>query len=345
MSLDTYETHDLLGVINTVKPDVSKYWSQFFPGELTSTNQYIDFDEVSAGPRALAPFVSPLVQGRVQKDRGYSTKRFEPAYVKPKDIVDPTKLIKRRAGEALLGSITPQARRDAQMSQYMREHREKIDRRIEWMCAQAVILGSYTVAGQDYPSVDVSFNRPAGQTVTLTGTALWTDITTGVSNPVANLQTWAQLIHSTYGYVVDRVTMGGTALTGFMAHPLVKDQLDTRYAGIAANLNRGPLLDNNAKLIGIINGLEVWVYSDVYDADDGTVTQMMAQDSVVLTAAAGIDGVQCFGAIMDAEAGYQPLRYFPKNWRNQDPSVEYVMTQSAPLMVPKRTASLKAKVV
>lgn len=343
MSLDTYETHDLIEVISTVKPDVSQYWSQFFPNELTSTNQYINFDEVQSGPRALAPFVSPLVQGRVQKDRGYSTKRFEPAYVKPKDIVDSTKLIKRRAGEALLGSLNPQQRRDALMAQYMLEHRQKIDRRIEWMCAQAVIEGAYTVVGEDYPSVLVSFNRPAGQTITLTGTSLWTD--TANSDPLTNLQTWCQLIHNTYGYVVDRVTAGGTAATAFIQHPKVKDQLDTNYAGISALLNRGPRLDNNAKPIGMVNGLEIWVYSDVYDADDGTVTQMMAQDTVVLTASAGIDGVQCFGAIMDKRAGYQPLRYFPKNWDQEDPSVEYVMTQSAPLMVPRRTASLKAKVV
>lgn len=343
MSLDTYETHDLIGVINTIKPDISSYWSQFFPNELTSTDQFINFDQVASGPRTLAPFVSPLVQGVVQKDRGYTTTRFEPAYLKPKDVVNPNKLIRRRAGEALLGSLTPGQRRDALMADYLREHREKIDRRIEWMCAMAVIDGSYTVAGADYPSQVIGFNRPGGQTVTLTGTALWTD--TANSDPVGNLQTWGQLIHSTYGFVVDRVTLGGTAATAFLKHPLVKDLLDTTYRGGNTDLSRGPRMDNNAKYIGSINGTECWVYSDVYDTDAGVATQILAQDSVVLTARAGIDGVQCFGAIMDKAAGYQPLRYFSKNWEQEDPSVEYIMTQSAPLMVPKRNCSLKAKVV
>ena len=47
-----------------------------------------------------------------------------------------------------------------------------------------------------------------------------------------------------------------------------------------------------------------------------------------------VEGVRCFGAVLDKSAGYQAVDYFPKMWEEEDPSVEYLMTQGAPLMVP-----------
>jgi hypothetical protein len=36
------------------------------------------------------------------------------------------------------------------------------------------------------------------------------------------------------------------------------------------------------------------------------------------------------------------LEMFPKNWVNEDPAAEYVMTQSGPLMIPKRPNAVVA---
>ena len=49
-----------------------------------------------------------------------------------------------------------------------------------------------------------------------------------------------------------------------------------------------------------------------------------------------INGISCYGAIMDRRAQLQALSMFPKVWDEEDPSVTYSMTQSAPLMVPLR---------
>ena len=60
----------------------------------------------------------------------------------------------------------------------------------------------------------------------------------------------------------------------------------------------------------------------------------------------GVDGVRAFGAILDPRAGYQALPIYSKNWIAEDPAAEYIMSQSAPLMIPGRpNASLKATVV
>ena len=62
-------------------------------------------------------------------------------------------------------------------------------------------------------------------------------------------------------------------------------------------------------------------------------------------ASPALEGVQAYGAIRDEEIGLQPVPYYVKSWIQEDPSVRYVMLQSAPIMVPFRpNASLAAKV-
>lgn len=345
MPLGSFDTHELVRVIETLKPDLEPYWLNMFPGQINFEQEYIDFDIVDSANRRLAPFVSPLVQGKVQKDLGFSMKRFKPAYLKPKDTVDPTKLIRRRAGEALMGSLSLEQRREAYVAGKLAEHRAMIDRRFEWMAAMAIINGAVTVSGEDYPTQVVDFQRNANRVVTLTGTALWTDTTN--SDPYANLETWFGLIQSSTGYVVDRITIGVDAWKALRAHPKTEKMLDTNIRGSNVQIEREPL--NSAivsRLVGYISNVPIYVYSQVYDTDAGVSTQILPQDSLVLTASAGIDGVRCFGGIMDKKAGYQALTYFPKMWEQEDPSVEFLMTQSAPLMVPLRSdCTLKAKVV
>ena len=40
-----------------------------------------------------------------------------------------------------------------------------------------------------------------------------------------------------------------------------------------------------------------------------------------------------FGAIKDKKAGYQVTRMFHKEFENEEPSVDYLLTQSAPLPI------------
>lgn len=69
----------------------------------------------------------------------------------------------------------------------------------------------------------------------------------------------------------------------------------------------------------------------------------------VLLGNSGYNGVRAYGAIQDAKAnanGMVEADRYPKNWFTDDPSVEYLMTQSAPLPVtPDPDAFLYAQVM
>jgi hypothetical protein len=83
------------------------------------------------------------------------------------------------------------------------------------------------------------------------------------------------------------------------------------------------------------SGIAIWTYADKYEDNQGVAQNFMSVNDVVATNAA-IDGVRAFGAIMDHSADFQPLPIFPKMWAQQDPSGLFIMTQSAPLMIPSR---------
>ena len=81
--------------------------------------------------------------------------------------------------------------------------------------------------------------------------------------------------------------------------------------------------------------IECWVYSGYYKDSVG-VKQTFIPVNTVIAGSGAVEGVRAHGAILDGHAGYKAMEFYPKNWMQDDPAVEYVMSQSAPLMIPKR---------
>lgn len=348
MALDTYTTYQLLDVVRLQK-SIPSFWLQFFPQVLLSQTEEIALDKISDNYKRLAPFVAPNVQGRVMKKSGYTTVSFAPAYVKPKDIVDPSLDLTRQAGEDFItGSLSLEQRRNLVVIYLLNRQRIMIDNRCEWMAAQAIITGKVVVSSEDYPAVTVDFRRDAALTVTLSGGAAWDQ---GTATPAANIMTARRNIKDKSGAVVKRVIYGENAWTNFYAKEIAgKEALlqnnnqrgsETSVSFLRDGFEGVEYLGRYAGSNGA--GWECYVYSAKYEDDTGTLQDMMNTNQVVLVAD-DVKGVQAFGAIRDKKAGFKSLKYFPKNWEVEDPSVEYLMTQSAPLMIPKQpnaTASIQ----
>lgn len=339
MPIGAYDTHTLQGVVRKLRQPRMYWLDLLFNTTVNFDDEYIDFDIVDEG-RRIAPFVSPNVQGRVMREKGFETRRFKPAYLKPKNIVDPSKPLKRMPGEAIGGNMSAEQRYNAHVANLLLQQRYMIWRRWELMAASAVLNGSVTVKGEDYPEVTVDFQRPANLTVT--PATAW-----DASSPtiVEDIDDWTRIVHEESGRTVVRITMAPDVWPVFSQNEAVKELLDTRR-GSTSQMETGPGNGEPAQYKGTLGAsLEVWVYNDIYEDDNGDKQNIMPSGSVTLTCS-DIDGVRAFGAIMDARAGYQPVDIFPKMWINEDPSVTYVMNQSAPLMIPGMPeATLRANVL
>ena len=341
--MEIYDTRTLMEVVRVQKP-LQTYWLQYFPRVFMFETQDIMFDQV-VDTRYLAPFVAPNVQGQVMREQGHTAKTFRPAYVKPKHVVTPNRALPRMAGEPLTGALSLQQRMDAIVADNIRMEVEAIRRRLEWMAAKAIIDGAVTVSGENYPTVTVSFGRDGSLSDTKLTTERWSQST---STPLADIQEMRDAAFRLSRSAINRLTFGPDAWNYFSTHADVVDLLSTEKRGSQTDFNTvgidpGPF-EWMGRLVGSGgSGLDLYRYNDFYDADDGTETAVIDTNTVVGTGP-GIQGAQCFGAIMDLDS-LQPVEMFPKMWKENDPSVMYTMVQSAPLMVPAQpNASFKIKV-
>jgi hypothetical protein len=346
-----YSTATLLGVLRDEQAMTppSNYWLNLaFPNTVNFTDEYIDFSKLT-DQRKLAPLVVPTAQGRPIYSAAERLSRVKPAYVKPKDAVSASRMIQRAAGLGELNTNTnwtPQQRYNAIVADIMRQHRRAIERRWEWLAGQAILYGSVTLEGEAYPTTVIDFERDAAHSITLGASARWGDA--GVSI-VDNVESWKTLMRrAKFGGPSNRLTVGADAWEVMRADTELRGLLglDLRTSNNGLTMNLGVREGLDVEKVGTINGTtEIYVYSDYYHAEDGSVTPFMDPRDVVLTGP-GIQGVRCFGAIEDTKAGFQPLSMFPKMWDNEDPSATFIMTQSAPLMVPVNpNVSLRARVV
>lgn len=121
-------TDELLGIIEALDRPRAFLLDTFFKNEKTFDTQTINLDELDRAQQ-LAPFVSPSVAGKIQRNRGMETRTFTPAYVKPKHAIDPAKTLQRRAGERFAGELSPAARRDLIRADNLKIEDEQITRR------------------------------------------------------------------------------------------------------------------------------------------------------------------------------------------------------------------------
>lgn len=347
MAGDIYSTATLLAVASQVKV-INPFWLGFFPQQINFETEEIFWDKVDKDYRRLAPLVVPNVQGRMMKRGGFSSVSFRPAYVKPKDYVDPSQLFVRQAGEGFgttTGTVGPsslESRRRAAIAEIVASHRRLLVNRNEWLAAKALIDGQVVIKGEDYPETLVDFGRHSSLTTTLTGAAMWSD---PAADPLADLRNAKMNANLRSGAKITRIVFGSLAWAWFNQRVDLKELQDKNYGGISADIQRIYDGYEGQEYMGMMQGsqgggrMELWVDTSKYVDENDQEQYFLPQNAVV--GASTVDGVRCFGAIRDLES-LRAVEFFQKMWRNEDPSVEYILTQSAPLMVPKKpNASFK----
>lgn len=327
--MDIFSTDVLNGVVRYLPQPTTFLLDTFFRNVQTETSEEIHFD-VESGKRRIAPFVSPLVAGRVVEGQGYTAKSFKPAYVKDKRVFDPSRPMKRAMGERIGGDMTPQARLEAMVRYELEDQVKMVNRRLETMAAEALRLSQVTVSGELYPTTVVSYGRAGGLTVTLANPNRWSD--PGIE-PLDNLETWNNLVLQNSGAAITDWVMTSDVWAILRKNANFQKLLD-RFRG---NATQSKLVQEyeGASMVAEVPPWRFWVYTSWYVNDAGAEVPMLPAGTII-GGSSQIEGVRAFGAIRDEGAGYQALPYFAKSWVEPDPAVRFLLTQSAPLVVPYR---------
>jgi hypothetical protein len=340
--MDRYATQTILAMVEEMEAKRG-FWTQLcFSNTITFDTDTIEFD-MKRGGKPVAPFVSPMVGAVPLRRQGFITKSFKAAYVKMKSFVGPTDVLQRTAGEGYNNQqLSPQQRMDMLMGQALGDHDERLSNRIEWMAAKTILDGEYYVEGEDYPRRLVDFGQPTILKVALAGAATWDQTT---SAPDDDLEDLAQRIRrESRGAVMDTVVFHTTAWQMFRKHPNIKDRLNTDYAERRTNktmIDDGIQVDPiGLNYVGRLDGkLDLYVYDDYLTDDNGEDVQLMPDNTVVGMARRSMEGAQYYGAILDADAGFMPLQLYSKSRSSWDPTGEELLSQSAPLVAPKRVCT------
>lgn len=342
--LPLYGTEFLLGAYGVLDLPRRFLLEMFFPFVQTFETEKVAFDKVDRARRKAA-FVSPMIEGKVMRDRGFQTTDFSPPYVKPKHVVDMSRPLKRRPGERLLGQMSPLDRYNRAISDNLELEDDAISRAEEWMAAQILLNGAVTVSGPDHPTMTIDYLRPAAHTVALTGGLSWSDanIAAGTAQPLKALRAWNTTVMVNSGYNATMVVFDPLAADQFLKDPAIRQILDNRVNTpvngefMIGDLKIGGVnagaIGQEVKYLGRVGEFECFVYAQSWVDDDGTVKPYLPANTVLLASPEGFQGTRCYGAIRDKKAGLKALERFPKMWDEEDPSVTYTMTQAAPLPV------------
>lgn len=348
-----YDTIQLMAIVSNLKTAQNFLLDRFFPRQWMSDTEFVALD-IDIGKRRMAPFVSPLVEGKLVEQRRYQTNSYKPPYVKDKRAPDLRKPVRRMIGETIGGTMTGAEREAANLNFEMTDQIDMLNRRLEWMAAQVLTSGAMTISGDGFPTVLMDFGRDPSLNVALTGTAQWTiaNITAGTASPLTNIEAWQRQILKISGATVTDLIFTTSAWLAFLADPLIKGSTVYPLLGLPANqLNIGPQIVRGAQPKGRIGNYDCFVYNDWYvsDGTDGvTVADKeypMIPDGTVILAGPDMDGTRAFGVIYDPAFNYAGLPYAPKTWVAEDPPQRFLMLQSSPLVLPGRVNAAVAATV
>ena len=333
-----YDTNTLIAVVPNLKRPTSFLLDKFFPNIVTSDTEFVSID-VDVGKRRMAPFVSPLVEGKLVEQRRIQTNIFKPAYIKDKRAPDLRKPVRRMIGERIGGDMTGAEREMANLEFEMTDQMDMITRRLEWMAASALLNGSVTVAGEGFPTVVVDFGRDPALTVAKTSTAKWTaaNVVAGNASPTTDIEAWQRQALKSSGAVVDNLIFTTSSWLGFIADPLLKGAIFYPRLGEAGNtVDPGAQIDRGGVFKGKWGQYNLWVYNEWYVNDTTNVETPMLADGSVLMSGQAMMGTRAFGMIMDPYFTYASLPFAPKTWVTEDPAQRLILMQSSPIVIPSR---------
>lgn len=327
--MNIFDISVLARVVRELPAPSPFFLNSFFATVQTEESPEIHFD-VDKGTRRLAPFVSPVVAGQVVRSQGYATNTFTPAYIKDKRVFDANRPFVRAMGEKIGGSLSAQERQNALLARELTDQLNMLMRRQEVMAVEALRTGKVVIEGENYPRRELDFGRHADLTVALTGSDRWGESSV---NALSDVRKWSMLVTQHSGAAANVVVMDAKAFDLFVKDPAVEKLLD-RFRGRDA-LNTA-VVGEGGRFMGSLGDLDIYMHAGWYESPTtGQLTPYLPDHTVIITGP-DLEGVRAYGAIRDEDAGFQAVPYFSKSWVDKDPSVRYLLMQSAPLPVPYR---------
>jgi len=251
----------------------------FFGAREYAQTPVIEFD-FRRGRRKMAPFVAPLVGGKLMERQGFETRFFRAPRIAPVRALRVPDLESRMMGETIYSARSPADRAAELLADDAVFCDEAISRREEWMCRNVLVNGKITVtADTGYQMVIDYTESSAGAANNHDVPAVKWDVASG-SDPLADLETARLNTIKASGISPNVALMGVNAAKVFIRNPQVAALLDKQRYTIATV---EPIIQDEAVVrIGRVPGLELYEYVEYFEDDAGTIFPMLPDNFVML---------------------------------------------------------------
>ena len=335
MAVSAFETRTLLGAVRLMKPAKRFLTNTFFGKVNPIITPTVDIDIVK-GTRKLAPFVSQRIGSKTVAGEGFTVQTYKPPMVAPDYPFTGEDLETRLAGENIYSGNSPDDRLIALISQKLATFDDMINRREEWMVAQALATGKIPVVGEGInQEIDFGFTNKSGA---LAAKSKWNYVAGDYTgDPIKNLKTWKRLLAKA-GFTPTHVVMDTDASDAFLSHPAVVKYFNTPSANFGTFAPRAKDPDGTS-FIAHINelGLDLLSYEEWYiDPADNVEKPLLPSGTVIMASSdsASTGFTMAYASIIDVNHGTFNLPRVPKTWMLEKPSVRYLALQSRPLPIP-----------
>ena len=345
----SYTTAELVQVVPNLKISQNFLLDRFFPNVVEYDTEEVAID-VDVGLRRMAPFVSPLVEGKLVEQRKWLTNKFKPAYIKDKRAPDLRKPIRRAIGERIGGGeLTGEERMMINLEFEMADQVDMVNRRLEWMAASALTTGTVTIAGDGFQTAVIDFGRASNLTFALSGSQVWGASLNAAGRDVnitGQLDAWGARVLKASGAVMTDIVFTNSAWQHFLTAEGVQGAIQYPTLAVDGNtLNPGSQVRTGAIYKGKWGQYDLWLYNDWYIDANNVEQPMLVDGTVIICGREALMGTRAFRMIIDPRCSYKAMAYAPKTWINDDPAQTIIMMQSAPLVIPSRVNACLCVVV
>lgn len=349
MSIDIYGPRVMIAALREIKPARTFLRDKFFSASATYRTENIDIDQQEKG-RRVAPFVNRWAPGKLVDRQGFTTSSVAPPALAMKMPITAQDVSTRTMGENVYENRDPAQRGQELLGMDLAELDEMCTRREEMMCRDAIFNSVITAVGEDVKLTFTFVRKAALEIGTLTGTDAWTD---AASDPLAQIDIWAEEYAKQTGLVATDLIFGATAFRTFQANTKVKAAMvNTSLIQTGVIAPQG--IPDGARLVGTLYGgaLKLWTYHEWYDDPDnaGATTEMVPVKEIMM-ASDRLRTERRYGAIQDLTTpgpdGMPTLvqiARLPRSWVDQATVTRFVELRSRPLPVPIQNHFLTAQV-
>jgi hypothetical protein len=274
-----YETKTLLAPFDEGPLVHTFLRDTFFGDRQYPPTSLIEFD-FRRGRRKMAPFVAPLIGGKLMERQGFETRFFRAPRIAPVRGLRTPDLESRLMGENIYSARSPADRAAELLAEDAIYCDDAITRREEWMCRNVLVNGKITVVADTGYQMVIDFTQTSGAAaVNHDIPAVKWDVASG-SDPLADLEASRLNTIKASGVSPNVVLMGANAAKVFIRNPQVAALLDKMRYTIATV---EPIIQDPAVVrIGKVPGMEIYEYAEYFEDDTGTLFPMLPDNFVML---------------------------------------------------------------